>query len=106
MHASGKSESMQRQDEMTVGSDLALGMHPSIGSAATLHAQSFSALLPDLAQGPFQHSLDCGHCIALPPLQLKAPASPPLCLIAKRRRTWQGTQHVWMLIMASYSHCH
>lgn len=70
-----KSESMHGQDKMTVASDLALGVHPSISSAAALHAQSLSALLPNLAQGPFQHSLDCGHCIALPPLQLKAPAS-------------------------------
>ena len=90
---------------MTIGSDLAFGMHPGISSAAALHAQSLSALLPDLAQGPFQHSLDCGHCIALPPLQLKAPASSPLCLSAKSCRRWQATQHVWMVIMPGYSHC-
>lgn len=57
-----------------LGLNLALGVHPRISSAAALHAQSLSALLPDLAQSPFQHSLDCGHCVALPPLQLKAPA--------------------------------
>ena len=88
-----------------LGSDLALSVHPSISSAAALHAQSLSALLPDLAQGPFQHSLDCGHCVALPPLQLKAPASLPLYLSAERHRTWQAAQSVW-LIMHSYSHCH
>lgn len=59
-------------------SDLALCMHSCISPPTALHAQSFSAFLPDLAQCLFQDPLDCGHWILGALLQLKAPAAMPL----------------------------
>ena len=53
---------------------LAFGMHTGISSAAALHAQCFSALLPDLAKGLLQNPLNCGHLLPGTLLQLKPPA--------------------------------
>ena len=56
---------------------LALGMHPSICPSAALHSQSLTAFLPDLAKGLLQNALHGGHRVALTPLELETPATPP-----------------------------
>lgn len=58
---------------MLIERHLALCVHPSISSAAALHAQRLSTFLPDLAQHLLQDALNGGHLFLGTLLQLKAP---------------------------------